>query len=30
MDYIEGGDVAQGLDIAKQGFSRLQKINQVA
>ena len=30
MDYLEGGDVAQGLDIAKQGFSRLQKINQVA
>lgn len=26
MDYLEGGDVAEGLDIAKQGFSRLQKI----
>jgi hypothetical protein len=30
MDYLEGGDVAEGLDIAKQGFSRLQKIKQVA
>ncbi len=28
MDYLEGGDVAEGLDIAKQGFSRLQKITQ--
>ena len=30
MDYLEGGDVAEGLDIAKQGFSRLQKIKNVA
>ena len=29
MDYLEGGDVAEGLDIAKQGFSRLQKIKNV-
>tara|TARA_R110002050_G_scaffold59020_4_gene132184 strand:+ start:3181 stop:3909 length:729 start_codon:yes stop_codon:yes gene_type:complete len=29
MDYLEGGDVSQGLDIAKQGFSRLQKIKNV-
>ena len=29
MDYLEGGDVAEGLDIAKQGFSRLQKITNV-
>lgn len=29
MDYLEGGDVAQGLDVAKQGFSRLQKITNV-
>ena len=26
MDYLEGGDVAEAMDIAKQGFSRLQKI----
>ena len=30
MDYLEGGDVAEGLDIAKQGFSRLQKIKHIA
>ena len=30
MDFLEGGDVAQGLDVAKQGFSRLQKIKNVA
>ena len=28
MDYLEGGDVAEAMDIAKQGFSRLQKIKQ--
>lgn len=26
MDYLEGGDVAEAMDVAKQGFSRLQKI----
>ena len=26
MDYLEGGQVAEAMDIAKQGFSRLQKI----
>ena len=26
MDYLEGGDVTEAMDIAKQGFSRLQKI----
>jgi hypothetical protein len=26
MDLLEGGDVADAMDIAKQGFSRLQKI----
>ncbi len=26
MDYLEGGDVDEAMDIAKQGFSRLQKI----
>lgn len=30
MDKLNGGDVSQALDIAKQGFSRLQKIKQVA
>ena len=25
MDLLEGGDVAEAMDIAKQGFSRLQK-----
>jgi hypothetical protein len=30
MDLLEGGDVADGLDVAKQGFSRLQKIKNVA
>jgi len=29
-DYLEGGDIPQALDLAKQGFSRLQKIKQVA
>jgi len=27
MDYVNGGDVAEAFDIAKQGFSRLQKLN---
>jgi hypothetical protein len=26
MDLLEGGDVADAMDVAKQGFSRLQKI----
>ena len=26
MDYLEGGDVAEAMNVAKQGFSRLQKI----
>lgn len=26
MDYLEGGQVAEAMDLAKQGFSRLQKI----
>ena len=26
MDYLEGGDVDEAMDLAKQGFSRLQKI----
>ena len=26
MDYLEGGQVAEAMDVAKQGFSRLQKI----
>ena len=26
MDYLEGGQVTEAMDIAKQGFSRLQKI----
>jgi len=26
MDLLEGGDVAEAMDVAKQGFSRLQKI----
>jgi len=26
MDLLEGGDVDDAMDIAKQGFSRLQKI----
>ena len=29
-DLLEGGDVADAMDVAKQGFSRLQKIKQVA
>lgn len=29
MDLLEGGDVADAMDVAKQGFSRLQKIKQV-
>ncbi len=29
-DLLEGGDVDDAMDIAKQGFSRLQKIKQVA
>jgi hypothetical protein len=26
IDLLEGGDVAEAMDVAKQGFSRLQKI----
>lgn len=26
MDYLEGGQVSEAMDVAKQGFSRLQKI----
>ena len=26
MDYVNGGDVTEAMDIAKQGFSRLQKL----
>jgi len=26
MDYLEGGQVAEAMDIAKQGFSKLQKL----
>ena len=26
MDYLEGGQVSEAMDLAKQGFSRLQKI----
>jgi len=26
MDYLEGGQVAEAMDLAKQGFSRLQKL----
>ena len=26
MDYLEGGQVTEAMDVAKQGFSRLQKI----
>ena len=26
MDLLEGGDVKDAMDVAKQGFSRLQKI----
>ena len=26
MDLLEGGDVAEAMDVAKQGFSRLQKL----
>ena len=26
MDYLEGGQVEEAMDVAKQGFSRLQKI----
>jgi len=26
MDYLEGGQIAEAMDVAKQGFSRLQKI----
>ena len=26
MDFLEGGQVAEAMDVAKQGFSRLQKI----
>ncbi len=29
-DYLSGGQVAEAMDLAKQGFSRLQKIKQVA
>jgi hypothetical protein len=29
-DLLEGGQVADAMDVAKQGFSRLQKIKQVA
>ena len=28
MDYLEGGDVDEAMDIAKQAFSRLQKIKE--
>ena len=28
MDYLEGGQVAEAMDVAKQGFSRLQKIKE--
>ena len=28
MDLLEGGDVADAMDVAKQGFSRLQKIKE--
>ena len=30
MDLLEGGDVADAMDVAKQGFSRLQKITALA
>ncbi len=30
MDYLEGGQVEEAMDVAKQGFSRLQKIKKVA
>ena len=29
-DLLAGGDVQDAMDVAKQGFSRLQKIKQVA
>ena len=29
MDLLEGGDVKEAMDVAKQGFSRLQKIRRV-
>ena len=29
-DYLEGGQVDEAMDVAKQGFSRLQKIKNVA
>ena len=29
MDLLEGGDVKDAMDVAKQGFSRLQKIRRV-
>ena len=28
MDYLEGGQVKEAMDVAKQGFSRLQKIKE--
>lgn len=28
MDLLEGGDVAEAMDVAKQGFSRLQKLRE--
>ncbi len=30
FDYLEGGQVEEAMDVAKQGFSRLQKIKKVA
>lgn len=30
IDYLEGGQVEEAMDVAKQGFSRLQKIKKVA
>ena len=29
MDYLEGGQVTEAMDVAKQGFSRLQKIKRI-
>tara|TARA_X000001382_G_scaffold127277_1_gene114916 strand:- start:2950 stop:3564 length:615 start_codon:yes stop_codon:yes gene_type:complete len=29
-DYLEGGQVTEAMDVAKQGFSRLQKIKNIA
>ena len=30
FDHLEGGQGAEALDVAKQGFSRLQKIKKIA